>query len=132
MERLQKTHRNLYVQSFELTAWIINSLPAPEQWPTLLELITSYGVALATNMPTELALTVSATLLIASLLMLQADRHQLRQCCLQAQETFDTCYTTLDHIATISDGLGHPLPTPWILVLAAGLTMIIVSWRNRR
>jgi len=132
MQRQQKTLRSLYVQSFEFTAWIINSLPVPEQWPTLLELITSYGVALATIMPTELALTVSATLLIASLRMLQVDRHQLRQCCLQAPETFDTCYTTLDHIASFSGGIGHPLPTPWLLVLAAGLTMIIMSWRNRR
>lgn len=132
MQRQQNTLRSLYVQSFELTAWIINSLPAPEQWTILLELITSHGVALATIMPTELALTVCATLLIASLLMLQADRHQLRQCCLQAPETFDTCYATLDHIASFSGGIGHPLPTPWILVLAAGLTMIITSWRNRR
>lgn len=132
MHHQQKTLKSLYVQSFELTAWIINSLPAPEQWPTLLELLTSHAVALATNIPTELALAVSATLLIASLLMLQADRHQLRQCCLEAPETFDTCYTTLDHIASFSSGIGHPLPTPWILALAAGLTMVITSWRNRR
>ena len=120
------------MQSFELTAWIINSLPAPEQWTTVLELITSYGVVLATIMPTELALAVSTTSIAASLLILQADRNQLRQCCLQAPETFETCNAILDHIATISDGLGQSLPTPWIRILAACLTVMITSWRNRR
>ena len=132
MHRQHKTLQSLYVQSFELTAWIINSLPAPEQWPTLLELLTSHAVALATIIPTGLALAVSATLLIAILLIFQTDRHQLRQCCLQAPETFDTCYTILDHIATISDGLGYPLPTHWLLLLGAVLAVVITFRRNRR
>lgn len=132
MRRQQKTFQSLYVQSFELTAWIINSLPAPERWPTLLELLTSYAVALATIIPTELALAVSATLLIASLLMLQASRYQRRQCCIQAPETFETCNTILDHIATISDGLGYPLPTHWLLLLGAVLAVVITFRRNRR
>ena len=131
MRHQDKIFRDLKAQILAITAWIINSLPATEQWSPTLELITAFVVALGTIMPMELALAVSTTSLIASLHTLQASRYQRRQCCIQAPETFETCNAILDHIATISGGIGHPLPTPWILVLAATLAVIITFFRKR-
>lgn len=131
MRHQDKTIRDLKAQILAITAWIINSLPATEQWSPTLELITAFGVALGTIMPMELALAASATSLLASLRMIQASRYRLRQCCIQASETFETCYTFLDHIATISGGLGYPLPTPGLLLLAAALAVVTTFWRNR-
>ena len=108
MRHQHKKFQELNAQILAITTWIINSLPATEQWPLILELITAFGVALGTIMPMELALAVSTTSLVASLCMIRAGRYQLRQCCIQAPETFETCYTFLDHIATISGGFGHP------------------------
>ena len=131
MRHQDKIFRDLKTQILAITAWIVNSLPATEQWTPTLELITAFGVLPGTIMPMELALALSATSVVASLRMIQASRYQLRPCCIQASETFETCYTFLDHIATISGGFGHPLPTPWLLLLAAVLTLVITFWRNR-
>lgn len=132
MRHQHKKFQELNAQTLAITTWIINLLPATEQWPLILELITAFGVVLGSIMPMELALAVSTTSLVASLCMIRAGRYQLRQCCIQAPETFETCYTFLDHIATISGGFGHPLPAPWLLLLAAALAVFITFWRNRR
>lgn len=131
MRHQDKIFRDLKAQILAITAWIINSLPDTEQWSPTLELIAAFGVLLGIIMPMELALAASARSLVASLRMIQACRYQLRQCCIQVSETFETCYTFLDHIATISGGFGHPLPTPWLLLVAAVLAGVITFWRNR-